>query len=86
MQRSAAQGNAMQQFEFRLDLSAEQYLPYYRGTVRRVLVRCVDGRVLEIPAGLLRQFVSTDGIHGRFVLTCDDAMRGASLQRIDSPA
>jgi hypothetical protein len=72
----------MQSFEFRLDLSPEQYLPYYRGTVRRVLVRCVDGRVMEIPAALLRRFVSSDGVHGQFVLTCGDDMRGARLQRL----
>lgn len=72
----------MQQFEFRIDLSSEQYLAYYRGTARRVLVRSVDGRVMEIPASLLQKFVSHDGVHGRFVLTCGDDMRGASLQRI----
>lgn len=79
-------GNGMQRFEFRLDISAEQYLPYYRGTAHRVLVRCMDGRVMEIPASLLRRFVSADGVHGHFVLSCDDDMRGASLLRIDPPA
>lgn len=72
----------MQRFEFRLDLSPERFLPYYRGTVRRVLVRCTDGRVAEIPASLLRRFVTAEGVRGRFVLTCNDDMRGAKLVRV----
>jgi len=72
----------MQRFEFRLDLSPEQYLPYYKGVAGRVLVRCMDGRVMELPALLLRRFVTEDGVHGRFALTCEDDMRGARLQRL----
>lgn len=72
----------MQRFEFHLDLSPEQYLPYYRGVAGRVLVRCTDGRVMELPALLLRRFVTPEGVHGHFLLTCGDDMRGARLQRL----
>ena len=71
----------MQQFEFRLSLSSEQYLDYYRGTVQQVLVRCTDGGTVQFPAALLKTFVTPSGIHGTFVLTCDDQHRGASLRR-----
>ena len=71
----------MKRFEFHLRISPEQYLDYYRGTVQQVLVRCPDGSTVQFPASLLKAFVAPAGIHGDFVLTCDDQNRGAILQR-----
>jgi hypothetical protein len=71
----------MKRFEFHLSLPSEQYLAYYRGTVREVLVRCRDGQTVQFPASLLQPFVSSSGVHGDFVLTCEDNHRGANLQR-----
>jgi hypothetical protein len=34
---------------------------------------------------LLQRFVTNEGIHGHFVLTCDDNHKGADLQRLDDP-
>lgn len=74
----------MQQFEFHLDLSAEQYLDYYRGAARRVVARCTDGFTISFPASLLKAFILPNGVHGDFVLTCDDQHRGAALRRKNS--
>ena len=71
----------MKRFEFRLSISPEEYLAYYRGTAKQVVVRCADGVTVQFPASLLTQFVSTSGIHGDFVLTCDDGDKGADLRR-----
>ncbi|GLH74871.1 hypothetical protein GETHLI_33730 [Geothrix limicola] len=71
----------MQRFEFHLSLSSEHYLDYYRGAVTSVVARCADGQTVQFPAALLQPFVTTTGIHGDFVLTCDDANKGARLQR-----
>jgi hypothetical protein len=71
----------MKQFEFRLGISAQQYLAYYRGTVRQVVVRCSNGTSIQLPAALLTQFVTTAGIHGDFVLTCDENGKGSELRR-----
>jgi hypothetical protein len=72
----------MPRFEFHLDLSPERYLPYYQGAVRQVLVRCRDGQTVQFPAALLSAFVTPGGIHGDFVLTCDEQNKGAHLQRL----
>lgn len=72
----------MRRFEFQLSISAQQYLDYYRGSVRQVLVRCTTGETIQFPAAHLTPYVSTAGIHGRFVLTCDDAGKGSTLQRL----
>jgi len=72
----------MPQFRFRLAISAERYLAFYRGEAREVVARCADGQVVQFPAALLQPFVSTAGIHGAFMLTCNDQNRGARLERI----
>jgi hypothetical protein len=75
----------MKQYQFHLRISPEQYLDYYRGVVKQVVVQCSTGEVVQFPAGLLQKFVTTDGIRGRFVLTCDDQNKGADLRRLNSP-
>ncbi|MDR7308363.1 DUF2835 family protein [Rhodoferax saidenbachensis] len=71
----------MRRFEFGLSISAQDYLQYYRGEVRNVLARCQDGRTIQFPATLLTPFVTGRGIHGSFVLTCDDEGKGSRLLR-----
>lgn len=71
----------MKRFEFSLHVTSAQYLDYYRGSVRQVVVRCPDGLTVQFPAALLQPFVTADGIHGDFVLTCEDTYKGAHLQR-----
>ena len=72
----------MKRFEFQLNLSAEKYLDYYRGSVRQVIVQRANGVTIQFPAALLTQFVTSTGVHGRFVLTCDDAHKGSELRRL----
>jgi hypothetical protein len=71
----------MQRFEFHLSISAESYLDYYRGAVKQVFARCPDGLSVQFPAALLQPFVTPEGIHGDFILTCGDDNRGAVLLR-----
>jgi hypothetical protein len=72
----------MNRYEFHLRLTAEQYLDYYRGAARHVLVRCTTGQTVQFPASLLQQFVTTDGIRGDFALVCDDHNRNSRLERL----
>jgi len=74
----------MKRFAFRLNLTSDQCLAYYQGAARNVVARCADGQNVQFPASLLRPFMSPTGIHGDFVLTCDDAHRGARLERLSS--
>ena len=66
---------------FTLSISRNEYLRYYRGTVRDVIVRSHDGRRIQFPARLLRPFVEHGGIHGEFRLTVDEQHRLIDLQR-----
>lgn len=71
----------MKQFEFVLSISSQQYLQYYRGSVRQVLAQSTTGATVQFPAALLMPFVTSGGISGRFVLTCEDGGKGAELRR-----
>lgn len=72
----------MKKFEFRIDLSSDEYLDYYRGTAKLVLAQLPDGRTVRFPASLLKRYVTSGGIHGRFALTCDEDFKNADLKRL----
>jgi hypothetical protein len=72
----------MQRYEFQLRVSVNAYLDYYRGTVRQMIVRATTGHTIQFPASLLQEFVTTEGIHGTFVLTCDEHHKCVGLQRL----
>jgi hypothetical protein len=71
----------MKHYEFQLHISAAAYLDYYRGTIHSVLARCTNGQTVQFPASLLQGFVTTEGIHGVFILTCDEHNKCLGLQR-----
>jgi len=72
----------MHRFEFDLHISTEEYLDYYRGVATQVVARSAGGQTVRFPASLLQPFLLPDGIHGSFVLTCDEHYKHPSLQRI----
>ncbi len=72
----------MKRFEFQLDISSEEFLDYYRGTAKQAVVHLASGLKIQFPASLLQQYVTSGGIKGRFVLTCDDDFKNAKLQRL----
>lgn len=67
---------------FRLDISADDYLAYYQGVARDVVVRAEDGRRVQFPAGALQPFITHQGIHGRFELCFDANHKLVGLQRL----
>lgn len=72
----------MNRYEFHLRISPGQYLDYYRGTVRQVIVRSTSGQTVQFPACLLQRFVAKEGICGDFVLVCDNNNKCVDLQRV----
>jgi hypothetical protein len=72
----------MQQFEFRLNITEQLYLNYYRGSVKQVIVRSSTGATIQFPASLLTKFVTSSGVYGHFCLTCDDAFKGSEVRRL----
>lgn len=72
----------MKQFEFQLNITEQQYLNYYRGSVRQVIVKSTTGATIQFPASLITKFVTSSGIQGHFMLTCDDAFKGSEIHRM----
>ncbi len=72
----------MNRYAFQLHISAEQYLDYYRGTVKSVVVRATSGQTVQFPASLLQRHVTPEGVHGDFVLVCDENHKCIGLQRV----
>jgi hypothetical protein len=72
----------MNRFEVSINLSAQEYLQYYRGKVSKVLAQCADGTTIQFPALLLQPFVTGSGVRGNFVLTCDENGKGSEIKRL----
>lgn len=75
----------MRRFQFRLDLTAAACEQYYRGQVNQVVARSTDGIAIQFPALLLKPFITGNGVHGLFTLTCDDSGKNSNLQRVQTP-
>lgn len=72
----------MKQFEFQLKITPQQYQHYYQGAIHHVIARDARGASIQFPAALLQRFVTAHGVHGRFVLSCDDDFKNAKLTKM----
>lgn len=73
-----------QQIEFQLNLSKERYLAFYEGRADQVVARAIDGRTIQFPAGAIRQFLTHEGIQGRFVIHFDDNNKLVGIKKISA--
>jgi hypothetical protein len=67
---------------FSVQLSADEVLGIYNGTIKRVMVLSDTGLRVELNAQHFRPFTSRSGISGRFKMLLDDNNRMLSLARI----
>ena len=72
----------MHEIRFRLNISNQKFLAYYRGEASNVETRSVDGRTVLFPANILRPFVRHDGIAGLFALVYDEQNRFVEIKRV----
>ena len=68
---------------FNLDISHEQCLLYYQGTIHHVMVTTDDNIKIQFPAQFIHKFVRQDGVRGRFRLVFDENNKLLSLDRIN---
>lgn len=72
----------MNEYRFRLAISAEEYLAYYEGAARDVVVTLANGQNLQFPAAALRSVVTHDGVYGEFVLRVNANNKLQGLERV----
>ncbi len=75
--------NHSRSIRFRLAISAEEYLAYYRGSAQVVVARSDDNRIVRFPASAIRKFVTRDGIFGSFEITFDENNKLIEIEPIE---
>jgi hypothetical protein len=69
-------------YRFRLDITPDQYLAYYRGWVKNVVAKDTHGLKIQFPALSLQKFVVADGVHGWFELHASDQGKFIGLYKV----
>ena len=72
----------MRRFDFYMALTAEKTRSIYEGQARYILVESDAGLKLQLPAANFRDYVTVDGIHGRFRVKIDANNKIVSLGKI----
>lgn len=70
------------ELRFHLNISADEYSRYYRGTARFVHARSVDGRTVRFPINVLQPHLTHEGVHGEFILYFDHNNKFIRLDKI----
>jgi len=65
-----------------LNISSQQLVRYYEGSVSTVVARTTNGRTVRFPANVLRAVVQSDGVHGIFELVFDENCKFVSIKRL----
>ncbi|MCL1145885.1 DUF2835 domain-containing protein [Shewanella sp. 10N.261.52.F9] len=63
--------SSQHQFQFGLNITYQEFLPYYRGEINKVEVIDLTGRTLWINARHFRPFLTSVGIKAYFRMTID---------------
>lgn len=66
-----ADNNQWSEQVFNLNISPDDYLLYYKGSIANVLVQAESGLKIKFPANLLRSYVTSGGVFGKFKLRYD---------------
>jgi len=64
-------------------LSADEYLKYYKGAVKNVFARDLEGRTVQFPANLLQKFVTQEGVDGVFEITFGPGGKLISIRKLN---
>jgi hypothetical protein len=56
------------EYFFSINISANEFLPYYQGAIKNVVVTTYQGIKVQFPAMHLRKYLTANGIQGDFCL------------------
>lgn len=56
---------------FRLALTTEKYLEYYKGNAKNIVARSENGKNIKFPANAMQGFLTHEGIFGLFEIQFD---------------
>ncbi len=72
----------MSELNFVLHITPDQYLAYYNGAAKNIVVKTEDGLSLKFPANAMQKFITREGIHGRFKISFDQHNKLIGVSRI----
>lgn len=72
----------MRIFEFSMALPTRKTRAIYAGRARFILVETDQGLKLQLPAANFLDYVSAEGIQGRFSVSIDDDNKILALRRV----
>ena len=72
----------MQSVTVSLAISTQEYERFYRGQARSVICTSKDGRTIQFPAAVLRDFLTHDGIYGEFKISFSSDNKFKSIHRL----
>jgi len=73
----------MKIYKFSLSLTAEEVKLYYSGERKYVHIMGKSGPSIQFPANQIRQFVTHDGVHGKFEIKVDKNHKLIAIRRVD---
>lgn len=65
-----------------IDISKDEILRYYSGDANNVIAQDFEGKTVQFPANILRQFVTKDGVRGVFEIEYDVSGKMKNVKRI----
>ena len=70
-------------YTFYVNIPYENFLSYYKGLAKTVIIETDNGKSMEMDAGHFRAFVTPSGVKGRFRITLGEGNRFESLELIE---
>ncbi|MEH6825023.1 MAG: DUF2835 domain-containing protein [Motiliproteus sp.] len=72
----------MQKITVDLQVSADEYLKFYRGQASVVTCRARDGRRIQFPVKILNPYLTREGVSGSFEIQFDAQGKFVAIDRI----
>lgn len=74
----------MNEIRFRIAVSAQDFMRYYKREFDSVLVTTADSKIIQLPAGALQKFVDRSGVHGSFRVIYDNNNKLVRIERVSN--
>ena len=74
----------MNEVRFRISVSADDFLLYYKGVANSITVSSVNGQVIQLPAGALLKFLDRTGVHGTFRVIYDNNHKLVRVEKVSN--
>ena len=72
----------MKECRIHLSIPRKECLRYYQGQVTKISARTVGGQVIQSPANIIKQFVTTEGLYGEFRIVYGDDHKLVRIDRV----